>query len=940
MRWLRSALVLAVVLVLGTIAVLAYLGSSTERSVATLKGIVAYLSPYTLEVTGAKLSWQPFHFEAGLILLRYQEPGTPPLVSLQEAELETPLYQLLTGSVRDGHFRARNISYYLDESETEGELNAEALLAPLGLLPASVTIGSVHVISKRTDLWVFPLQGVEAYRDDENYLVTRASADFGRRHVSLDTRTRWELSPGRAHTLSVAGSLAGTDGRSKLSLDGSIRAKGPDLSYELDIFGEYASVSDFVAAFSESAFPFSGDLRVAGSLRGDLDGFALQIDDLALHTDDEFEFAATGSLQQNAGDAVTLDLEARGDADRIDRLLPLPDSLRRHLKRSELQLGITGTVDQPRLSHAELVLYGSGDARVELASDNQNLNFEDLQALDFSSGVDARFSASIGDLNPLLADDDTAEPTLTMSDLNMRGTLRWIDDRLEIAVDALTGRHAELDVSAQGFLLWQGEELSMPRITATAQAAGSEGELRAEGAIADLPALRGVALRVSSDRLPIQAMQSFLDSELPSTATDLALSGNLLLLKAADPWRFNELDLQLLHPGGLTLTATGESEWHAPSIEADLQLALEASDTTTAYKALGIPLGPQNASARIRLRDHYATFIANGELGNSDVQLVASADLENQVLTQLSVDTYSQQIHLDDFAPAFAPQQQNLSAEQTTPEELRNELPDFPLQLTFRADKVLGAGTELEAISVHIDETEQRFLLRHLDARYDGGALMMRGVVDLAAEPAQISLAGQGIRVPLATLTRDLGLQEEISGDLSVRGGLSAVLDETGDWQSTLQGRVALAVNDARISGAAYDLLMSNLLAWVVQGAGEKTTTFDCTMAQFDVAAGQARSDSLYMETPRMLATGKAHIDLPGNTLDVRLEPRSKTRAFQFPSAVNFEGALDDPQLRITPLQTVADVSAQALLLLPSLTLKLFGIGAGDERIAPCQATL
>jgi uncharacterized protein involved in outer membrane biogenesis len=130
---------------------------------------------------------------------------------------------------------------------------------------------------------------------------------------------------------------------------------------------------------------------------------------------------------------------------------------------------------------------------------------------------------------------------------------------------------------------------------------------------------------------------------------------------------------------------------------------------------------------------------------------------------------------------------------------------------------------------------------------------------------------------------------------------------------------------------------MSNLLAWLVKGAGEKTTTFSCSMAQFDITAGVARSDSIYIETPRMLATGKASIDLPQDKLDVRIEPRSKTRAFQFPSAVHLKGPLSDPELRVSPLQASADLSAQALLLLPSLTLKLFGLDGPDNPYRPCE---
>ena len=86
-----------------------------------------------------------------------------------------------------------------------------------------------------------------------------------------------------------------------------------------------------------------------------------------------------------------------------------------------------------------------------------------------------------------------------------------------------------------------------------------------------------------------------------------------------------------------------------------------------------------------------------------------------------------------------------------------------------------------------------------------------------------------------------------------------------------------------------------------------------------------------------MLATGKGRIDLTQSTLDLRLEPRSKTRTFQFPSAVRIRGDLSDPGVSVSPLQTTADLSAQALLLIPSLALKLFGLKGLDEQLLPCS---
>ncbi len=215
--------------------------------------------------------------------------------------------------------------------------------------------------------------------------------------------------------------------------------------------------------------------------------------------------------------------------------------------------------------------------------------------------------------------------------------------------------------------------------------------------------------------------------------------------------------------------------------------------------------------------------------------------------------------------------------------------------------------------------------------------MMLRGGLDLSGDVISASLAGQGLRIPMADLTQDLGLQESMTGALSVRGGLSTQFRPDEHWTSHLRGGVSLALSDATVSGPAYDLLMSNLLAWLVTGASEKTTTFSCAMASFALEEGVARSRDLFVDTPSMIAHGKAMLDIPGDKLDIRLEPRSKSRLFQFPSAVNIEGAMSDPRVRVSALQATADLSTQALLLLPSLTLKLFGVRADSGPDVPCR---
>ena len=155
-----------------------------------------------------------------------------------------------------------------------------------------------------------------------------------------------------------------------------------------------------------------------------------------------------------------------------------------------------------------------------------------------------------------------------------------------------------------------------------------------------------------------------------------------------------------------------------------------------------------------------------------------------------------------------------------------------------------------------------------------------------------------------------------------------------------LDGNLALALEDAVIAGAAYDLLATDLLAWIYSGAaGEESTAVDCTMAHFVFNDGVAKTEDLYIETDKMVATGEAEFDFVREKMDLKLSPRSKSRALEVPHSLSLRGDFDDPHPTISPLRAVADAYAQVITLIPQLTMKLFGVKLGEKNEnQPCHS--
>ena len=121
----------------------------------------------------------------------------------------------------------------------------------------------------------------------------------------------------------------------------------------------------------------------------------------------------------------------------------------------------------------------------------------------------------------------------------------------------------------------------------------------------------------------------------------------------------------------------------------------------------------------------------------------------------------------------------------------------------------------------------------------------------------------------------------------------------------------------------------------------EKSTYLDCTMARFDFDSGKAVTDDIFVETRKMIATGEATLDLIESQIDLSLTPRSKSRAVQIPSTVRVRGPLDNPRTIVSPISAAADASAEALVLIPNLAMKLFGIKRNAKKNQrPCEAVI
>ena len=917
--------------------------TSSDRSLAAVAFGARVLSPYTLEFRDAQLDLFPFSLRAGLLRLRNERSGAneAALLTIQDVDLSMPLLRMLRGRSGRGHFEAENITYYIEDGRNAKHLNLEDLLSPLGWLPQRVDVRSLHLITRSENTQIVPLINLTARRQSDGRLALITEADIGERRVILEALADWRSAPKGGHELDLQAGVYGPNDDSELILEGRVESRSEELTYALSLAGRYTRIEDFVRAFDPEAYSVPGHLDIQGSITGDLSAYQLVLDELAVGDDETYAFSAQGSVSYQEGSPVVIDITADGQAARLDGLIDLPPALAETIERSEVTLRLGGSLAAPVLRELGLVFKAPGRTTVRIWNPNLELGINEISDEAFT-GQALIFEAKSADVPAMLASIDARDlPLVPPETLHMKGRLRADGSSLVLQVSYLAADGRDYTLNGDGIIAWRDEVLSLPTLRLELAPTDRAGVVRATGAVSSLSNLKGAVIDVRLDevdptRLPLQNVPDY-------QLTETRVTGGFRATLAGNVWRARDIDLRIDVAPGLDLRLQGAAAATQTAPEADLSFTASARDDALA--SFGLPMSSVRASGDLRLRPTYFTLLSKGELGSTALQAVVNADLRDRALESLAVDLYSEDITLEDLFTAArqsgqAGTESNSDARKTSDGSLSTmlkALPTWPLRANVRAQTVHSAHTRFQDVNIAVSGRNREFLLEHFDARYAGGDLMFRGAINGNPSAPILSIAGRGISVPLADLTRDLGLQQSISGALSLRGGLTTSGANATRWIEGLSGTISLAARDTTVSGAAYDLLMSNLLAWLVQGNREKTTTFDCSMASFDFAQGRARSDTLFIETPRMLATGTGEIDLKNERAKFRIEPRSKSRQVQFPSAVRIEGPLGDLDVDVSGLKATADLSAQTLLLLPSLTLKLFGLEPDQSAPQPCR---
>ncbi len=911
----------------------------------------------------------------------------PPFLSVLGFSGRITAGDIYTGNLDDSDLRADQVTVYVSDRNKASDPKPMHWLRYLGWLPRTAEIARLHVVTAREKTLVFPLQGLSGKRE-------------GRRHYRIQAQAQYDGEP-LYFTFDVAGlrrghgvtgielqsRISAPQSQSRVELDGTLEGDSEDFSYSFRLHGSYTELADFLRGFDVDR-ELRGALELTANLDGDTRGFSLTGADFRLENAPEYSLHATGQLDFAFSGESALKLQADGELASMALLLQWLKVDLSALGAARGSALVTGSLSAPLIEKFRLSSAAPSGLEVHVSGD-----FDPLSAAAASREIRIEAEGpSLATLRewtgPLPVEPgpfrasallDTQQRPMQLRDLQIElgqpedallrisGTLGLLaqegatglaairDARLRLALEmpdssALRAYTAApfpggFNISGWADLAGSGRKLSVVGGALEAKSPAARLTLAPTAGVVALENARplsGFAARLAAETADLPAAGALFGAKLPELG---ALSARGDLRQHGNRFALEEVAAQLRGPAIQADGTGGVPDLSAPAV-ANFHAKLQFDDPQALAALTGFKLAPGSATLSGSTSARDIQLSASAGLGDTLLSARAGLGFDGSGLHSLAIEVESPKVYLHDIglqadsydkqlhAPAEKLDRRVLGK---SLEKRLQQAPAYDTDIRLDFAGIEGKNTRIQNFQMHLTGEQQRYLLRQFSVAYDRSQAEVRGIIDLNSRPAFTSLSVEALELPLNTLSADLGIARPVSGFANLRGGLSAQGDTADALLDTLDGNFSLALENAEIAGAAYDVLATDLLAWFYSGALlEKSTHIDCTLAQFKLSKGVVDSDTLYIETSKMIATGTAHIDLGREQLDVEFTPRSKSRNLQVPSSVQIKGPFDKPRIITSPIAAAFDATFEFISLVPQMARRIFGVPQRSDQQRPC----
>ncbi len=411
---------------------------------------------------------------------------------------------------------------------------------------------------------------------------------------------------------------------------------------------------------------------------------------------------------------------------------------------------------------------------------------------------------------------------------------------------------------------------------------------------------------------------------------------------------------------------------------------ISGNDLADVYYLSGLALPntpPYRLSADV---DHHGTLFhmddLKGKLGSSDIEgqvEIETAHSRPNFVAKLRSNT----LNLIDVAPSLgqpaapantlapqAPPDVNAAksakrrgAEPATPAAARNPadsqylLPDADLQVdrvrgmdadvTYQAKAVNAPKMPMKAVSFHLMLNAGLLKLDPLSFVLDAGKFAGSVTIDARKDVPESTIDMAIDDVDLGQFTsaklKQPPLQGSLVGRLKIHGSGSSV----HKLAASADGTLSAALPSGRMSEPLAELTGID----VVKGLGllfsdkQPNVPIRCGVIDFQAERGTLEARSVFIDTTTVLITGRGHIDLGDEKLDLSLQgDPKKLRFFRLRSPITLHGTLLHPAIGVKPENLAAQAGVAVALgtLLTPVAAALAFIDPGLAKNKDCAAVL
>jgi uncharacterized protein involved in outer membrane biogenesis len=187
--------------------------------------------------------------------------------------------------------------------------------------------------------------------------------------------------------------------------------------------------------------------------------------------------------------------------------------------------------------------------------------------------------------------------------------------------------------------------------------------------------------------------------------------------------------------------------------------------------------------------------------------------------------------------------------------------------------------------------------------------------------------------------------QAPITGTMLGRVQLHGLGSSVHKFASHADGTVSFVVPNGQVRAAFAELLGID----VARGLGlllsqnQQRTELRCGVAEFTARDGAVDANTLIFDTTNVLVTGRGHLNLGSERLDLSLEgDPKKPRLVRLRSPITLGGSLEKPRIGIEPEKALAQAAAATALgtLLTPVAAILAFVDPGLAKNADCAALL